>query len=50
MKIIMRRDSEIFYSENLRIGNAVRRCLSNRNLYFYLKTVLAEKSTVIANQ
>ena len=31
MKIIMRRDSVIFYPENHRIDNAVRRCLSNRN-------------------
>ena len=31
MKIIMRRDSVIFYPENHRIDSAVRRCLSNRN-------------------
>ena len=29
MKIIMRRESVIFYSENHRFDNAVRRCLSN---------------------
>ena len=29
MKIIMRRDSDIFYSENIRIDNADRRCLSD---------------------
>ncbi len=29
MKIIMRRDPVIFYPENHRIDNAVRRCLSN---------------------
>ena len=29
MKIIMRRDSDIFYSENIRIDNADRRCFSN---------------------
>ena len=29
MKIIMRWDSDIFYSENIRIDNAKRRCLSN---------------------
>ena len=34
MKIIMRRDSIIFYSENNRIDSAVRRCLSNWNLRF----------------
>ena len=34
MKIIMRRDSMIFYPENHRIDNAVRRCLSNWNLIF----------------
>ena len=28
-KIIMRRDSDSFYSENIRIDNAQRRCLSN---------------------
>ncbi len=28
MKINMRRDSEIFYTENLRIDNALGRCLS----------------------
>ena len=27
MKIMMRRDSDIFYSENIRIDNAKRRCL-----------------------
>jgi len=31
MRIIMRRDSVIFYSENNRIGNALGRCLLNRN-------------------
>ncbi len=30
MKIIMRRVSMIFYSENHRYDNAVRRCLLNR--------------------
>ena len=34
MKIIMRRDSIIFYFENNRIDNAIRRCLSNWNLRF----------------
>ena len=29
MKIIMRQESVIFYSENHRFDNAVRRCLSN---------------------
>ena len=29
VKIIMRRESVIFYSENHRFDNAVRRCLSN---------------------
>ena len=37
MRIIMRRDSVIFYSENNRIGNALRRCLLNRNLRFLLR-------------
>ena len=35
MKIIMRRVSMIFYSENHRYDNAVRRCLLNRMKQFY---------------
>ena len=35
MKIIMRRVSEIFYPENLRNDNAVRRCLSDKTNWFY---------------
>ena len=31
MRIIMRRDSVIFCSENHRIGNAIGRCLLTRN-------------------
>ena len=41
MKIIMRRDSVIFYFENNRIDNAVRRCLLNKTKPFYLELVLA---------
>ena len=40
MKIIMRRDSVIFYFENNRIDNAVRRCLLNKTKPFYLELVL----------
>ena len=35
MKIIMRRDSVIFYCENNRIDNANRRCLLNKTKPFY---------------
>ena len=35
MKIIMRRVSMIFHSENHRYDNAVRRCLLNRIVQFY---------------
>ena len=35
MKIIMRRVSMIFYSENHGYDNAVRRCLSDKNKWFY---------------
>ena len=37
MKIIMRRDFDIFYFENIKIGNAYRRCLFNKNKRFLLK-------------
>ena len=40
MKIIMRRDSVIFYFENNRIDNAVRRCFLNKTKPFYLELVL----------
>ena len=40
MKIIMRRVSEIFYSENLRNDNAVRRCLPDKTEAFYQVLVL----------
>ena len=40
MKIIMRRVSMIFYSENHRYDNAVRRCLLNRMKLFYCEIVL----------
>ena len=40
MKIIMRRDSMIFYLENHRIDNAVRRCLSDKTKWFYQIIVL----------
>ena len=39
MKIIMRRDSVIFYIENNRIDNAIRRCLLNKTKPFYLELV-----------
>ena len=46
MKIIMRRDSMIFFLENHRIDNAVRRCLSDETKWFYqiLVSELAENS------
>ena len=40
MKIIMRRVSMIFHSENHRYDNAARRCLPNRIVQFYWETVL----------
>ena len=40
MKIIMRRVSEIFYSENLRNDNTVRRCLPDKTKAFYQVLVL----------
>ena len=43
MKIIMRRDSVIFYFENNRIDNAVRRCLLNKTKPFYLELVLIKQ-------
>ena len=42
MKIIMRRDSMIFFLENHRIDNAVRRCLSDETKWFYQILVLKE--------
>ena len=35
MKITMRRVSMIFYSENHGYDNAIRRCLSDKNKWFY---------------
>ena len=46
MTLIMRRESMIFFLENHRIDNAVRRCLSDETKWFYqiLVSELAENS------
>ena len=46
MKIIMRRVSMIFYSENHRYDNAVRRCLLNRMKQFYWEIVWKMSSSL----
>ena len=49
MKIIMRRISEIFYSENLRNDNTGRCCLPDKTKAFYQVLVLNEGKRYIGN-